>query len=411
MITRLTFLFTVIFLTPALEAEDNWYQFRGPTGRGHIENATLPTTWDESSIKWKTALKGIGQSSPVNWGDRLFLTGASADGKERYVMCLAAADGTMIWQDTIVCETPEAIHAMNSHATPTCATDGKFVVAFFGPAGLHAYDLNGEKKWSLELGDFPGTWGIAASPVIVDGKVIQNCDSEGPSRLVAVDIATGKIVWETPRETKPKGGWSTPTVIEYEGKKELVLNGEFGVQGYDPVTGKELWFCEAFTGRGEPVPEFAHGKLYVVNGKPGDTYCVKPGGSGKVTATHRLWNAPRKGGRDLPSPAVVGDFLVISSMSGILTSYDAATGAVHFTERLGESMEIAAAPLIANGLVYFQTVKGGNVVVVRPGKTLDVVSVNSLGAGAKDENFRSVPVPYGDRILLRSGGTLYCVGK
>ncbi|MEQ1841685.1 MAG: hypothetical protein ABL994_14860, partial [Verrucomicrobiales bacterium] len=102
---------------------------------------------------------------------------------------------------------------------------------------------------------------------------------------------------------------------------------------------------------------------------------------------------------------------VISSMSGILSSYDAATGAVHFTERLGESMEIAAAPLVANGLIYFQTVKGGDVIVVRPGKTLDIVSVNSLGEAAKDENFRSVPVPYADRILLRSGSTLYCVGK
>ncbi len=411
MTTRLTLLFSALLFNSALAAEENWYQFRGPTGRGHIDSTTLPTSWNESSIKWKTALKGIGQSSPVNWGDRLFLTGASADGKERYVMCLAAADGTMIWQDTIPCEAPEAIHAMNSYATPTCATDGKVVVAFFGPAGLHAYDLNGEKKWSLALGDFPGTWGIAASPVIIDGKVIQNCDSEGPSRLVAVDIATGKIVWETPREAKPKGGWSTPTLIDFEGKKELVLNGEFGVQGYDPATGKELWFCEAFTGRGEPVPEYANGKLYVVNGKPGDTYCVKPGGSGNVTATHRLWNAPRKGGRDLPSPAVVGEFLYISSMSGIVTSYDAATGAVHFSDRLGESMEIAAAPLVANDLVYFQTVKGGDVVVARPGKTLEVVSVNTLGAGAKEENFRSVPVPYGDRLLLRSGGTLYCVGK
>ncbi len=403
--------FLAVLFVSASGADENWNQFRGPTVRGHLDRAGLPTTWNESSIKWKAALKGTGQSSPVNWGEKLFLTSASPDGRERYVSCISAIDGSLVWEDTIPCEKPEEIHAMNSHATPSCATDGKFVVAFFGPAGLHAYDLEGKKQWSLALGDFPGTWGIAASPVIVDGKVIQNCDTEGPSRLVAVDLATGKIVWETSRETKPKGGWSTPTLIDLDGRRELILNGEFGVQGYDPETGKELWFCEAPTGRGEPVPEFAHGKLYVVNGKPGDAYCVKPGGSGNVTATNRLWTAPRKGGRDLPSPAVVGDFLVISSMSGILTSYDAASGAVHFTERLGESMEIAAAPLVANGLIYFQTVKGGDVIVVRPGKTLEVVSVNSLGPAAKDENFRAVPVPYSDRLLLRSGGTLYCVGK
>ena len=411
MITRLAPLLFVSLVLPLSAWADNWTQFRGPGAQGVIENPALPSTWDESAIKWKAALKGSGQSSPVIWGDKLFLTSASADGRERYVICLSATDGKILWEDTITCEKPEDIHAMNSYATPSCATDGKHVVAFFGPGGLHSYDLNGKKEWSMPLGDFTGTWGIAASPVIVDGKVIQNCDSEGPSRLVAVDLATSKIAWETPRETKPKGGWSTPALIEHEGKKELVLNGEFGVQSYDPATGRELWFCEAPTGRGEPVPVYAHGKLYVVCGKPGDAYCVTPGGSGNVTATNRLWLAPRKGGRDLPSPSVVGDFLVISSMSGIVSSYDTATGAVHYSERLGESMEIAAAPIVANGLIYYQTVKGGDVVILRPGKSIDVVAVNSLGEGAKDETFRALPVALGNHLLLRAGSTLYCVGK
>jgi outer membrane protein assembly factor BamB len=327
------------------------------------------------------------------------------------MMCLSSKDGATLWEDTIACATPEAIHDMNSYATPSCATDGKIVVAYFGPGGLHGWDLDGKKLWSLDLGVGGGTWGFAASPVIVDGKVIQNCDSEGPSRLVAVDATTGKIAWETPRETKPKGGWSTPTLIEHEGRRELVLNGEFGVQAYDPVTGKELWFCEAPTGRGEPVPVYAHGKLYVVCGKPGDAYAVKPGGSGKVTATHRLWLAPRKGGRDLPTPVVVGDTLFISSMSGVASAYDAESGATLFTERLGEGIEIAAAPLVANGLAYFQTVHGGDVIVVKPGKTLEIVSRNSLGDAAKGETFRAVPVPMGDRVLLRGGSSLYCVGK
>ena len=411
MTARLAPFFAFAFLLPAAAAEPNWSQFRGPAAQGIAENPALPTSWDESSIRWKAALKGSGQSSPVIWQDKILLTSASADGRERYLICLSVSDGTLLWEDTLLCDSPEAIHAMNSFATPTCATDGKHVVAFFGPGGVHSYDVNGKKEWSLALGDFKGSWGIGASPVIVDGKVIQNCDAEGPSRLVAVDLATGKIVWETKRETTPKGGWSTPALIEYDGKQELVLNGEFGVHGYDPATGKERWFCEALTGRGEPVPAFAHGKLYVVNGKPGDAYCVKLGGSGNITASHRLWRAARKGGRDLPSPSVVGDFLVISSMSGIASSYDAETGAVYYSERLGESMEIAAAPLVANGLIYYQTVKGGDVVILRPGKTLDVVSVNSLGASAKAETFRAVPTPLGDQILLRSGSTLYCVGK
>jgi outer membrane protein assembly factor BamB len=411
MITRLAPLLFALLPVSVATSGDNWTQFRGPGAQGVVENPALPAEWDETAIKWKAMLKGSGQSSPVIWEDKLFLTSASPDGRERYLICLSATDGKILWEETIACEKPEDIHVMNSYATPSCATDGKHVVAFFGPGGLHCYSIDGKKEWSVPLGDFTGTWGVAASPVIVDGIVIQNGDSEGPSRLVAVELATGKIAWETPRETKPKGGWSTPALIEHEGKKELVLNGEFGVQGYDPVTGRELWFCEAPTGRGEPVPVYARGKLYVVCGKPGDAYCVLPGGSGNVTATNRIWLAPRKGGRDLPSPSVVGDFLVISSMSGIVSSYDAETGFVHYSERLGESMEIAAAPLVANGLIYYQTVKGGNVVVLRPGKTLDVVAVNSLGNGAKEENFRAVPVPLGDRLLLRAGSTLYCIGR
>lgn len=158
------------------------------------------------------------------------------------------------------------------------------------------------------------------------------------------------------------------------------------------------------------MPDYANGKLYVVNGKPGDTYCVKPGGSGDVTDTHMLWHAPRKGGRDLPSPSVVDDYLFISSMSGIATCYDAETGKPHYVERLGEGVEIAAAPLAANGLLYLQTVKGGDVIVIRPGEELDIVAVNSLGSDAEDEIFRSTISPIGKQLFIRSGTTLYCVG-
>jgi outer membrane protein assembly factor BamB len=390
---------------------ENWNQFRGPALDGVVSAPDLPVNWNEGSIRWKSELKGTGQSSPAQWGERLFLTGASADGTERYVMCLSAADGSLLWEDTLPCPSPEAIHNMNSRATPSCATDGEIVVAFFGPAGLHAWDLAGKKRWGLELGSFPGTWGVGASPVIVDGLVIQNCDSEGVSRLVAVEISSGKIVWDTPRPEKPKGGWSTPTLIEFEGRRELVLNGEEAVRAYDPATGRELWSCAAPTGRGEPVPVFAEGRLHVVCGKPGETYCVKPGGAGDVTSTHQLWTAGRKGGRDLPTPAVVDGILLVSSMSGIATAYDAATGEPYFTERLGEGIEVAAAPLVANGLVYFQIVHGGDVVVVRLGKSLEIVARNSLGDSAKGQTFRSLPVPLGDRLLLRGASTLYCVGR
>lgn len=409
MIARLALL--ALVLAPAFARAENWNQFRGPKLDGVISSPDLPVEWDASKILWKADLGGSGQSSPAQWGEKLFLTSATEDGKVRNILCLSAADGKELWKDSVPCESPEQIHKMNSHATASCATDGSVVVAYFGPAGLHAWDLAGKKLWSLDLGVSGGDWGFAASPVIVGDKVIQNCDSEGPSRLVAVDLKSGKIAWETTRETKPKGGWSTPTLIEVDGHRELVLNGEFGVRGYDPETGKELWFCEAPTGRGEPVPVFDGSNLYVVCGKPGDTYCVKPGGAGLVTKTNRLWTAPRKGGRDLPTPVLANDVLFISSMSAIASAYDPETGSVHFTERLGEGIEIAAAPLVANGLAYFQTVNGGDVIVVKPGKTLEIVARNSLGDEAKDLTFRSVPVPVGEKLLIRGSTTLYCIGK
>ena len=393
-----------------LLAEDEWRQFRGPTGRGHSEDARVPVKWDAGKVLWKTELGGGGQSSPVNAGDRLFLTGASKDGKARYVYCLDRHSGKILWERAVACAEPEKAHAMNSHATPTCATDGERVVAFFGPAGIHCYDLTGKKLWARDLGVFPGVWGIAASPIILANKVIQNCDAEGASKLVALDKFTGETVWETRREDKPRGGWSTPVLVDAGAREELVLNGEFGVRGYDPESGKELWFCKGFNGRGSPVPDSGNGLLYVVNGKPGDIYAVKPGGDGDVTGSQMRWHAKRSGGRDLPSPAVVGDYVIVASMSGMASCYDAKTGEVYWSsERLPiQRGQYAASPLVANGLVYLQCVYGGDTVVIKPGKELEVVAVNSLGAPG-GEIFRATLAPIGGNLYARSERVVYCV--
>jgi len=366
--------------------------------------------WDASKVVWKTVLKGAGQSSPVNAGDKLFLTGASQDGGTRHVYCLDRHSGKILWERSVTSPAPEKTHKMNSHATPTCATDGQRVVAFFGPAGIHCYDLDGKKLWSRELGAFPGVWGVAASPIILANKVIQNCDAEGTSRLVALDKVTGEIVWETKREDKPRGGWSTPFLIDAGARDELVLNGEFGVRGYDPESGKELWFCKGFNGRGSPVPDFQNGMLYVVNGKPGDIYAVKPGGNGDVTGSRMHWHAKRTGGRDLPSPAAVGDYVIVASMSGMASCYDAKTGETYWSsERLPINRgQYASSPLVANGLVYLQSVYGGDTVVIKPGKKLDVVAVNSLGADS-GEIFRATLSPIGGKLYARSERVVYCV--
>lgn len=402
--------FTVLLGLPGLQAEDNWAQFRGPTGRGYSTAGDVPIKWNMDSVIWKKTLKGQGQSSPVNWGGRLFLTSASEDGKERYVFCLDRKNGKILWEKTITCAAPENPHKMNSYATPTCATDGKRVVAFFGPGGLHCFDLDGKKQWSQELGAFPGPWGVAASPIIHGDLVIQNCDAEGASYLVAFDLKTGEQVWKTERAAKPRGGWSTPIVIGDGESQELILNGELGVRGYDPRTGKELWFCKAFNGRGSPVPDFANGLLHVVSGKPGDTYAVKPGGKGDVTGSHMVWHTKRRGGRDLPSPAVVDGYLLVVSMSGKATCYDAKTGKIYWEEKLGVKGEFASAPLVLKGHVLLQNVYGGGVLVIKPGKNLEIVANNSLGAEVS-EMFRATLAPIKGQIFARSFSTVYCIGK
>ena len=397
------FVFTILISISV--SADNWNRFRGPGGRGHT-TAAMPVSWDVKDLKWRVALRGTGQSCPVNWGDRIFLTSAEDVGKTRVITCFNRENGAVIWQQEVSCATPEKLHGMNTWATASCATDGERVLAFFGPAGLHCFGMDGKKLWSKELGNFPGNWGVAASPIILGDLVIQNCDAIGPSFLVAFDKATGKEVWRSTREEKPRGGWSTPILIDVGERQELVLNGEFGVRGYDPVTGKELWFCKAFNGRGSPVPEYAHGLVITVNGKPGDVYAVKPGGKGDVT-DNMAWHAERVGGRDLPAPVVIGDHLFICSMSGIASLYEAKTGKTLWTERL--EGKFSASPVATASHIYIHN-EAGTTYVIKPGPALDVVSTNSLGDRG-EEIFRAAVAPVNKQVFIRSTNALYCVGK
>ncbi|MGI9468385.1 MAG: PQQ-binding-like beta-propeller repeat protein [Rubripirellula sp.] len=385
----------------------HWSRFRGPEGTGISEAKKVPVNFGEGNVVWQTKLPVSGHSSPIQWGDRIFLTGATAqgdgDGIERHVLCLDAKSGAVLWDKTAAVVAGESLHKMNSWATPSCVTDGERVIAFFGAGGLHCFDNDGEKVWSKQLGTFPGGWGVGASPIIFKETVIQNCDAEGDSYLIALDRKTGNEVWRTPREAKPRGGWSTPIVIDANGQSELILNGEFGVASYDPNTGEPLWTCSGFNGRGTPVPVWGHGLLYVVNGKSGDVYAVRPGGRGDVTETHMAWHTDRRGGRDLPSPILVGECLVAISMSGIATGYDAHTGEELWKERLGGNY--SGSPIAAGGRIY-ALAEDGSVVVLQPGKKFELIAKNSVGEGV-GEVFRSSPGVIANDLLIRSDRILY----
>ncbi len=403
----LTFTVSILLLfgISAYPAEPTWPRWRGPDGNGQSAETNLPVKWTADSIVWKTPLPGSGQSSPVIWGDRIFLTSALDSGKTRVVLCVDRRKGKILWQKEAWKGTPEATHAQNGWASATCATDGERVVAFFGKGGIHCYSVEGKPLWSRDLGSFPGPWGVAASPIIVGDVVIQNCDAQGDGYLLALNKVDGTDAWKTPRTAPERGGWSTPVLIQAGDHQELVLNGERAVTGYEPATGKQLWSCKSFAGRGDPTVTPGKDLLFVINGQPGDIYAVKPGGAGDVTKQNMAWHTARKGGRDQPSPILVGKYLTVSNMGGIVTEYDATTGSVLWDDRIKGAF--SSSPIAANGLVYFQN-EAGETTVLSPGATFKVVAQNSLGA--KGEVFRASLAPCNGQIFSRSDKTLYCIG-
>jgi len=387
--------------------EPNWPRWRGPAADGHSPEKGLPHKWTKDSVVWRTPLEGRGHSSPTIWGERIFLTSALDEGKRRMVMCIDRTDGAVLWERIAWTGEPERSHGMNGWASATCATDGERVYAFFGRGGgLYCYTVDGELVWSREMGRFESPWGTAASPLLVGDMVIQNCDSDQNAYIIALDKRAGSEVWRTRRPDHR--GWSSPILISAEGRDEIVVNGHTGVIAYAPDSGKELWSCRCEAGRGTPTVTFAHGLLYVVNGlSGGGAYCIRPGGSGDVTESRRLW-VTRRRGRDLPSPIVVADTMLVAGLrGGILTAYDTSDGNELWVQRIDG--QVSASPVSYDGLAFFLT-ESGDTVVVDPESEEKVIAANSLDA-AKDELFRASITPCDGQLFLRSDRCLYCIEK
>lgn len=404
-LSLLAALLTTVAAATACADEPNWPRWRGPLQNGHTHEMNIPVKWSADDVAWKTNLPGIGQSSPIIWEDKIFLTSALGQGKERLVLAVDRKSGSILWTKSAWKGEPEPIHNMNSWASATCVTDGKIVVAFFGRGGIHGYTVNGEHLWSEDLGKFESPWGTSACPVIVDDLVVQNCDADADAFIVALDKQTGKEAWRTKRPNNR--GWSTPILVDSGKRRELVVNGHDGVRAYDPKTGRELWYCKSFNGRGEPTVTPAGDLLCVANGLAGDFYSIRPGGDGDVTDTHMAWHTPRSGGRDCPSPIVVGEFIIVCDLSGIATCYDATDGHVYWKERI--STKTSGSPIAAGGLAYFVS-EAGKTVVIKPGPKLEIVAQNELAAD-KDEIFRASPSPVQGQLFIRSTTDLYCIGK
>jgi outer membrane protein assembly factor BamB len=405
-----------------------WAQWRGPSGQGYCEDTRVPLTWSEKeNLLWKTRLPGKGNSTPIIWGERVFLTAASSDGKQRLVLCISTRDGKILWQRAATDTAPrERTYPWNGYASASCVTDGQAVYAFFGTPGLFCYDMDGKLLWKHDFGVFTSAagWGTAASPFLFEDLVIQCCDNDGaaalpkdaqgmkaaPMALMALDKKTGALRWTTPRNQGR--GFSTPRLMTMAGGRvDLVLNGPLGVWGYDPRTGKERWHCDRkgeSAHFGEPMPVSNKEMLFVLSGRPGPCQAIRLPGEGDVTRSHVVWSSVRKGHRDVSSPILwEGRIYTADSRGGKLSCYDLKSGKELYGARLGGKS--LSSPIALRGTLLF-LLDNGVTVILEPGETFREVRRNRLGEG-KELDFGASPAVADGRLFLRSQSFLYCIGE
>jgi len=422
------------FASTALSA--NWPQWRGPGGLGISEEKNLPTEWSATkNIKWKTPIAGRGHSSPVVWGNKLFLTTAiegeavpgakavthvvdgqeflhpdsvGADRKHTFrVMALNAETGKILWERTAWEGTPyDNHHRKGSYAASTPATDGKLVFAFFGTEGLYAYDMGGKLAWKADLGKL-GTVGMGTgtSPIVFENLVIVQCDEEmgRASFIIALDKQTGKEVWQVPR--KVQASWTTPILVSTAKRMELVTVGSEVVIAYDPATGKELWRHKGVESNAIPSPVANEDTVFVSAGFPAKiAMAIHLGASGDLSDTV-VWKYS-KGTAYVPSPILYGGYLYLTTDRGILTCLDAKTGEVKYEGgRIPIPATFTASPVAFDGKILL-TSEDGDTFVVKAGPTHEILGTNSLS-----EPVYASPAISGQTIFIRGERNLYAIGK
>lgn len=405
---RLVFgILPVLFLDPAVAAD--WPQFRGPTGDGHVKDAKLPTEWDKTrNVAWRTEIPGLGWSSPVVAGGKIFLTTAVSSGKDHSLraLCLDAKSGESIWNVEVFKESGSqspAIHKKNSHASPTPVIDGDDLFVHFGHMGtacLNARD--GKTRWTQRTLAYNPVHGNGGSPILAGDKLIFNIDGTDRQEVVALNRKTGKVLWRTPRKMNvPKPfSFSTPLLIMVNGREQIVSAGSGVVMALDPTSGKEIWRVTYGNGYSVvPRPVYGNGLVYLSSGYEVPVlHAIRPDGAGDVTATHIAWTAKRGAPRNA-SPLLVDDALYLAADDGLITCLDAKSGKERWVERAGRAF--SASPLSANGLLYFLD-EDGVAIVMKPGPSYDEVARNRMGERA----LASMAVD-GDALLLRTEKALY----
>jgi outer membrane protein assembly factor BamB len=396
----------------------HWPSFRGVNASGIAEGFPTATEWNvetNRNVRWKTPIPGLAHSSPIVWGDRLFVataisskekpelkiglygSGDPADDStlhEWKVYCLDKKTGKILWERTAHKGVPRLKrHTKATQANSTMATDGRNLVAFFGSEGVFCYDMQGGLRWKKDLGKLHSgpynapdlEWGFASSPILYKDRVLIQCDVLKGGFIAALDLKDGAERWRTTR--RDVATWSTPTLVEVEGRTQLIVNGWKHIGGYDIETGKETWWMEGGGDIPVPTPVVADGLIYINNahGRMSPIYAVKATAKGDISLTsdqtandHIAWSEPRNGAY-MQTPLVYGDLVYSCRDNGVINCYEAKTGQVVYKERLGTGRTgFSASPVAADGKVYF-TSEEGDIFVVKAGREFKVVSQNPMG--------------------------------
>ncbi|MCX6368187.1 MAG: PQQ-binding-like beta-propeller repeat protein [Armatimonadetes bacterium] len=419
-----------------LQNTPHWPQFRGPNAAGISASSKLPTRWSATeNIAWRTALTGKSWSSPIVWGDKIFVTAVVRPGEgekpkkglyfggERLelpkdehsfnVLCLSLTTGKMLWQKTVFHGPPTTtVHLKNSYGAETPVTDGERVYALFGGLGLFTLDTkSGKELWSkkLEPRKTRFGWGYAASPVLHQGKLFLLNDNDEKAELLAFDAKTGKPLWHVERDEK--SNWATPFAWQSGGRTELVVPGTRAVRSYDPQDGKLLWSLKGMSSITIPTPTTGEGLLFVSSGYVGDQlrplYAIRPGASGDITgsATAIAWSNPTAGPYN-PSPLFYEGRIYVLYDRGLFSAFEAKTGKqLYDRERLPIGSGFTASPWAANGKIYCLS-EDGICYVLKAGDKFELLQANRL---TDDDMCMATPALAGERLLIRTANTLYCV--
>ena len=409
-----------VVCAPFLARASDWPEFRGPTKNGISEQTELPIRWSETeNVRWFTKTKGLGWSSPVTHGDRIYFTSSinteedvSSDGEFRgrqslQLVCLNSKDGKEVYSKSIFEQAKDApkIHNKNSHASPTPIIEGSRIYVHFGHQGTACMDLDGNKVWENRKNAYPPTHGNGGSPIIADGKLVLTCDGGDAPCTLALDLVTGAEVWRTNRDVVADKTFSfcTPLLITSNRVSQIISPGSNIVQSLSTKDGKVLWFVRYDGYSVVPRPIYSGGTLFVCTGfNTPKLLAIDPNGKGDVTDTHVKWtygtSVPTT-----PSFVCVKDQIVMASDKGIASGVDMQTGKEVWRKRLGG--DYSASPTASGDRVYFQS-EAGESVVLRIGETPEELSRNKLPGRI----FASYSVIDQD-LLVRSEQGIYRIGK